>query len=314
MLASLLVAFVVAASGYQPVHLSSPAQLPAATQGSAYSYSFTATGGTGPPYNWNLKGGRLPQGLALSKSTGALTGTVGGAATTGAYGFTVCATGRKRPVAGSAPGNVACSSASITVVKAAAPATTTVAAAHPACVIAAQPPGVSVQIDGSRQTTVVSLTPAACVTGTPSFALAGTTPTGLSASFLAAPAGTQGTTLSLAAAQDAKEGNYRLTVVATVGGQRLQTVVVVTVNEPDFSGTYTGTWSGQFVSTRGDNCSFNEKGRATITLVKALPGSYAVTERLDGAVQTWNSASCTVTATNSRGTGPASHPSTRTQA
>lgn len=46
----------------------------AGTTGSAYSYTFTVVGGTGP-YTWAIIAGSLPAGLSLNASTGAITGT-----------------------------------------------------------------------------------------------------------------------------------------------------------------------------------------------------------------------------------------------
>lgn len=54
-------------------------------EGTAYSYTFTATGGTGP-YTWLAVGGIVPPGLALDGSTGVLSGTLTKA---GAYSFTI---------------------------------------------------------------------------------------------------------------------------------------------------------------------------------------------------------------------------------
>ena len=64
----------------------SSASVPTATVGTAFSATFSATGGT-PPYRWSVGSGTLPAGLALSPS-GALTGTPTAAGTAN-FGATV---------------------------------------------------------------------------------------------------------------------------------------------------------------------------------------------------------------------------------
>src|SRR5262249_26480883 len=48
--------------------------LPPATVGAAYSQGLVAAGGT-PPYSWSIASGNLPGGLALTSSTGMISGT-----------------------------------------------------------------------------------------------------------------------------------------------------------------------------------------------------------------------------------------------
>jgi len=50
------------------------ATLPAATEGSAYTGSLSASGGTSP-YNFAVTSGQMPQGVNLDNTTGAVTGT-----------------------------------------------------------------------------------------------------------------------------------------------------------------------------------------------------------------------------------------------
>src|SRR5204863_9156016 len=59
--------------------------LPVATQGTAYSVTLAASGGT-QPYTWSLSSGTLPAGLGLAAATGVISGTPGG---TGLSSFTV---------------------------------------------------------------------------------------------------------------------------------------------------------------------------------------------------------------------------------
>ncbi|WP_183085193.1 putative Ig domain-containing protein [Trinickia fusca] len=63
----------------------SPATLPSASTGMAYSQSVTASGGSAP-YTYAVSSGALPTGLSLNASTGALGGTPTAA---GTFGFTV---------------------------------------------------------------------------------------------------------------------------------------------------------------------------------------------------------------------------------
>ena len=62
--------------------------LSAGTQLAAYSATLTATAGT-PPYSWSITSGALPSGLALSPSTGVISGT---STTSGTSNFTVSVT------------------------------------------------------------------------------------------------------------------------------------------------------------------------------------------------------------------------------
>ncbi len=61
------------------------AALPAATQGSAYNGTITATGGTAP-YSYAVVSGQLPQGVNLEKTTGSVSGTP---TTSGTFKFSV---------------------------------------------------------------------------------------------------------------------------------------------------------------------------------------------------------------------------------
>ena len=65
-----------------------PASLPAATAGTPYSQTVTASGGTAP-YSYAVLSGALPPGLSLAGGTGVISGTP---TTPGAYSFTIQAT------------------------------------------------------------------------------------------------------------------------------------------------------------------------------------------------------------------------------
>ncbi|MFZ4857456.1 MAG: putative Ig domain-containing protein [Desulfuromonadaceae bacterium] len=72
---------------YNPLVLAATA-LPRATTGTAYSTSFSASGGA-TPYSFALTSGALPAGLSLNSVTGTISGTP---ATTGTYTFTIAVT------------------------------------------------------------------------------------------------------------------------------------------------------------------------------------------------------------------------------
>jgi sugar lactone lactonase YvrE len=73
----------------------STAVLSAGTTGTAYSQKLGAAGGA-PPYSWSLATGKLPAGLTLNPSTGAITGTP---TTAGTFSFTVKVTDVSQPAA-----------------------------------------------------------------------------------------------------------------------------------------------------------------------------------------------------------------------
>jgi hypothetical protein len=68
-------AYAITISAQPPLVITTPSPLTAGTVGSAYSRTFTASGGSGAAGNWQLASGDLPAGLALAAATGVLSGT-----------------------------------------------------------------------------------------------------------------------------------------------------------------------------------------------------------------------------------------------
>ena len=109
------------AIAFQPIVLDVPSQLPPATAGKSFSYSFSnhVTGGTGPRYNWKIIGLRnMPSGINLNSLTGQLSGVVAISAKVKSYTVTICATGRGRSDSSDKPGNTACVSTQLNVLRA----------------------------------------------------------------------------------------------------------------------------------------------------------------------------------------------------
>lgn len=77
--------YALVVSGALPI---SPSSLPAATVGTVYSQTVTASGGVAP-YAYTITAGSLPTGLSLAASTGVISGTPTTAST---YSFTMTAT------------------------------------------------------------------------------------------------------------------------------------------------------------------------------------------------------------------------------
>ncbi|MCC8533761.1 putative Ig domain-containing protein [Xanthomonas phaseoli] len=92
----------------------SPASLPAATAGSAYSQTLTASGGT-PGYSFVISAGTLPAGMTLN-AAGVLSGTP---TASGIFNFTVTATDSGVPTSGSRAYTLTVAGANVTL-----PATT----------------------------------------------------------------------------------------------------------------------------------------------------------------------------------------------
>src|SRR5207247_997823 len=93
----------------------SPATLPGAQAGVAYSQVLTASGGNAPYSNFTISAGALPAGLTLS-STGTISGTP---AAVGTFSFTVTAqdstTGPAAPYTGSQNYSLTVAAPSITI-------------------------------------------------------------------------------------------------------------------------------------------------------------------------------------------------------
>lgn len=107
------------AAAYRPINLNVPSQLPQATQGKSYSYSFAAraTGGTGKPYKWSVAGA-LPANLKFNKTTGKILGVLSSNAPVGVYPLRVCVTGGKKG-ATSKIRNTICKSTKLRVIQSA---------------------------------------------------------------------------------------------------------------------------------------------------------------------------------------------------
>lgn len=114
---ALIASMASATAAYKPLSLKLPTQLPLATQGKVYTYSFVriVSGGTGRPYSWKVSGA-LPSALKFKNNTGILSGKISTKANLGTYPLKVCVTGvKKTGIAAST--NTLCKSTKLVVVK-----------------------------------------------------------------------------------------------------------------------------------------------------------------------------------------------------
>lgn len=118
---------MTASAAYKPINLKLPAQLPIATQGKVFTYSFVGivNGGAGKPFSWKLTGA-LPSALKFKSNTGILSGKISTKAKLGAYPLKVCVTGvKKAGIAASL--NTICKSTNLIVAKPKSPSKPTTA-------------------------------------------------------------------------------------------------------------------------------------------------------------------------------------------
>ncbi|NKZ40112.1 autotransporter domain-containing protein [Oleiagrimonas citrea] len=236
--------------------------LTAATQNSSYSQSFTASGGS-TPYNYQVTGGTLPNGLSLSNG-GQLSGTPTEA---GTFNFTVTATdsstgtGSPFTVSGSYTLDVQ------PIVPVANPVTINVPYSSTANVVSTSfsggtPTSVAVASPASHGTatasgTTITYTPTAGYTGADSFTYTGTNSAGTSA-----PATVSITVSAPTLAITSSSGGTSLT--ATVGQSFTQTFTFSGGKAPYQGYSITGIPAGLSV-TGFNNTSITISGTPTVS-------------------------------------------------
>ena len=114
---ALVASIITATAAYKPISLKLPTQLPLATQGKVYTFSFVriVSGGAGKPYAWKITGS-LPSALTFKRNTGILSGKISTKANVGAYPLKVCVSGMKKAEIAAAI-NTTCKSTKLVVVK-----------------------------------------------------------------------------------------------------------------------------------------------------------------------------------------------------
>ncbi|MFT4112655.1 beta strand repeat-containing protein [Silvibacterium sp.] len=285
---------------------------PTGTVGTAYSTSLTATGGV-TPYTWSIASGTLPAGLAISSSTGVISGTPTAAGTST---FVVQVE--------DSTGATATASASITINAAAA---LTVTTNLPAGTVGTTYTGTITATGGTAPYTCAvtsgtlpaGLTLSGCsVTGTPTTAGSSAVTITVTDSSSPAKTGTATTTIvissaaSLTVTSTFPEGTvgtaYTGTVTAT-GGTAPYTCAVtngtlpagLTLSGCSVTGTPTAAGSSTVTVTVTDSSSPAKTGTATATIVISSAANLTVTSSFPaGTVGTAYSG--TVTATG--GTAP----------
>ena len=232
-----------------------PTTLPNGTQGSAYSQTLSASGGTAP-YSYAITAGALPAGLTLNTSTGVISGTPSASGTanltitatdansaTGARAYSLLINGLP-PVAGAVSATVAAnSSANPITLNLSGGAATSVAVSTAASHGTATASGTS-----------ITYTPTAGYSGSDTFAYTATNANGtsspatvtltvspptLSVTPTTLPNGTQGSAYSqtLSASGGTAPYSYAITAGALPAGLTLNTSTGVISGTPSASGT-----------------------------------------------------------------------------
>ena len=248
-----------------------PTTLPNGTNGTAYSQTVTASGGTGAGFTYAVTAGALPGGLSLNTSSGAITGTPNAA---GSYNFTITATDN-----GSNTGSQAYS---MTI--------------NPGVVLTVNPTSLTAGTNGTAYSATISAT-GGTGTGYTFAVTGGSLPGGLTL----ASNGTLSGTPNAA-------GSYNFTVTATdsAGNTGVRTYpmtinpgVVLTVNPTSLTAGTNGTAYSATISATGGTGT----GYTFAVTGGSLPGGLTLASNgtLSGTPNAAGSYNFTVTATDSAG-------------
>ncbi len=263
------------ATRFGPITFQAPPQLPGATAGTAYSYSFcqparaqcgktkpqqaqqNPTGGLQHTYNVQIKpGSRLPAGVALNSASGVLHGTP---TKVGTSSFTVCVTDGARPLKARITWGPACSTTSLTVSPAGPP---------PDFTLAAAPAALNLTAGGAAGASAIGVAPVNGFAQAVTFSASA--PAGFTVTFVP-PSSAAGTAMTVAAALTAPLGTTTLTVSGTGGGKtHTMTVTLTVAAPPPVVPSFAGAWRASTYTAQiaANGCTADGTGTVTVTLVQ----------------------------------------------